>query len=190
MFCFLTLGWIVLSAWNSFAGWRLAGVRTGGFLRSLWFVGVAVSLAAAAVLLASEMHTLHAPHGMLLLVESFWGYALWSFLQQFMLQCLFLRRLLQVLPDKRLAVVAAACLFALAHLPNPLLTAMTLVWGVVSCMVFLRYRNLYTVGIVHAVLGICVAVTVPGPMQHGMRVGLGYRHYQPQGSSLASVQRY
>jgi membrane protease YdiL (CAAX protease family) len=118
---------------------------------------------------------------MLLLVQRFWGYVLWSFLQQFMLQALFLRRLLQLLTDKRLAVLAAASLFALAHLPNPLLTAMTLVWGVVSCMIFLRYRNLYTLGILHAVLGICVAVTVPGSMQHDMRVGLGYLHYQPHG---------
>jgi hypothetical protein len=181
MFCFLTLGWIVLSTWNSFTGWKAAGVRGGGFLRSLWLVGVAVLLTAAALVLANKLHTLHAPHGVGLLVKSFWAYALWSFVQQFMLQALFLRRLLQVLSDKRMAVVAAAGLFALAHLPNPLLTAMTLVWGILSCMIFLRYRNLYTVGIVHAILGICVAVTVPGAVQHDMRVGLGYLHYQPHG---------
>jgi hypothetical protein len=176
--CFGTLGWVVLSTWNFFAGWRAAGISRSGFLRSVWVVGVALALVAAAVLLASKVHTLHAPHGARLLVESFWGYALWSFLQQFMLQGLFLARLLQLLPDRRLAVLSAASLFALAHLPNPLLTGMTLVWGVVSCMIFLRYRNLYTVGIVHAVLGICVAVTVPGAMQHDMRVGLGYLHYR------------
>jgi hypothetical protein len=177
--CFGTLVWVVLSTWNSFAGWRAAGIGRGGFLRSAWLVGVAVALGSAAVLLASREHTLHAPHGALLFVEGFWGYALWSFLQQFMLQGLFLARLSQLLPDRRLAVLGAASLFAVAHLPNPLLTGMTLVWGVVSCMIFLRYRNLYTVGIVHAVLGICVAVTVPGAMQHDMRVGLGYLRYQP-----------
>jgi hypothetical protein len=179
--CFGTLGWVVLSTWNSFAGWRATGISRDGFLRSVWLVGVALALVVAAVLLASKVHTLHAPHGAILLVESFWGYVLWSFLQQFMLQGLFLARLLQLLPNRRLAVLSAASLFALAHLPNPLLTAMTLVWGVVSCMIFLRYRNLYTVGIVHAVLGVCVAVTVPGAMQHDMRVGLGYLHYRPHG---------
>jgi hypothetical protein len=179
--CFVTVGWVVLSTWNSFVGWRAAGISRSGFLRSVWVVGVALVLVAVAVLLASKVHTLHAPHGARLLVESFWGYALWSFLQQFMLQGLFLARLLQLLPDRRLAVLSAASLFALAHLPNPLLTAMTLVWGVVSCMIFLRYRNLYTVGIAHAVLGVCVAVTVPGAMQHDMRVGLGYLHYRPHG---------
>jgi hypothetical protein len=179
LLCFGTLGWVVLSTWNSFAGWRAAGISRSGFVRSVWLVGLAGAMASAAVLLASREHTLHAPHGALLFVESFWGYALWSFLQQFILQGLFLARLLQLLPDRRLAVLSAASLFALAHLPNPLLTAMTLVWGVVSCMIFLRYRNLYTVGIVHAVLGVCVAVTVPRAMQHDMRVGLGY--YRPHG---------
>ena len=180
-FCFLTLGWIVLSTWSSFAGWRATGVRREGLLRSLWTVGVALLVAGAAVLVAKRVHTLHLPHGALLLVQSFWGYALWSFLQQFMLQDLFLKRLTLLLPDRRVAVLVAAGLFALAHLPNPVLTVMTLVWGVVSCMIFLRYRNLFTVGLVHAILGICVAVTVPGAMQHDMRVGLGYRHYQPHG---------
>jgi Type II CAAX prenyl endopeptidase Rce1-like len=205
--CLLTLGWIVLSTWGSFTGWRSAGIRREGFLRSLWLIGVAMTLVGAALLLADRLHTLHAPGGAILLVESFWGYALWSFLQQFMLQALFLTRLLQLLSDKRLAVFAAASLFALAHLPNPLLTALTLVWGILSCMIFLRYRNLYTVGIVHAVLGICVAVTVPGTMQHDMQVGLGYLHYRPHGqehrngvehvlsagvrvSSVASGRRY
>jgi hypothetical protein len=176
--CLGTLGWIVLSTWNSFAGWRATGIGRDGFLGSMWLIGVALGVTATAVLLAIRMHTLHAPHGVLLLVESFWGYALWSFLQQFMLQGLFLARLMQVVSDRRLAVLGAASLFALAHLPNPILTALTLVWGVASCMIFLRYRNLYTVGIVHAVLGICVAVTVPGAVQHDMRVGLGYLRYQ------------
>jgi hypothetical protein len=125
------------------------------------------------------MHTLHAPRGRLLLVQRFWNYALWSVLQQFMLQVLFLARLLRLLPDRRLAVLGAASLFAVAHLPNPMLTALTLVWGVLSCMIFLRYRNLYTVGIIHAVLGFCIAVTVPGAVQHDMRVGRGYLHYRP-----------
>lgn len=179
--CFLTLGWIVLSTWNSFSGWAATGVRREGFFQSVWVVGVALLAAAVALLLANRAHTLHIPHGAVLLVQSFWGYALWSFLQQFMLQDLFLGRLRHLLPDRRVAVLVAASLFAVAHLPNPILTAMTLVWGVLSCMIFLRYRNLFTVGMAHAILGICVAVTVPGAMQHDMRVGLGYLHYQPHG---------
>ena len=43
-------------------------------------------------------------------------------------------------------VVAAAGLFSLAHLPNPVLTPVTLVWGIAACMLFLRYRNIYSPG--------------------------------------------
>ena len=157
------------------------GVRVAGFFRSLWVVGVALCLAACAVLLAGRMQTLHAPNTTLRLVQGFWGYAVWSFFQQFLLQDFVMRRLLKLTNYRRVAVIGAAGLFALAHLPNPVLTVMTLVWGVASCLVFLRYRNLFTLGMAHAILGICVAVTLPASVQHNMRVGLGYLRYRPHG---------
>jgi hypothetical protein len=42
-----------------------------------------------------------------------------------------------------------------------------------------RYRNLYPLMMAHAILGITVALTVPGPVVHNMRVGLGYLTYLP-----------
>ena len=45
-------------------------------------------------------------------------------------------------------------------------------------MLFLRYRNLYPLAISHAILGISIAITVPGPVDHNMRVGLGYLTYR------------
>jgi hypothetical protein len=68
-------------------------------------------------------------------------------------------------------------LFALAHVPNPVLTPITLVWGIAACFLFLRYRNIYALGIAHGILGLCVAVIVPEPLQHHMRVGIGYYRY-------------
>jgi len=65
-----------------------------------------------------------------------------------------------------------------AHLPSPILTALTLVWGYVACLVFQRYRNIYIPAIAHAIFGICIAVTIPGPVDHNMRVGLGYLTYR------------
>ena len=99
-------------------------------------------------------------------------------LQQILLQDIFLRRLLILIPSKpHIAALAAAVLFASAHLPNPILTPMTVIWGLVACMHFLRYRNLYPLAIAHAILGISIAITVPGPLDHNMRVGLGYLTY-------------
>ena len=79
----------------------------------------------------------------------------------------------------------ASLLFALAHLPNPILAPITLIWGFAACLLFLRYRNLYPLMIAHAILGITIAVAIPGPVVHNMRVGLGYvtysRHMQAHG---------
>jgi hypothetical protein len=42
---------------------------------------------------------------------------------------------------------------------------------------FRRYRSIYPIGIVHAVLGLTVAVTMPDSILHNMRVGIGYLRY-------------
>ena len=165
--------------WRSFESWSAMGLRTANLLRSLWVVGVALMLAAVAVLLAIRLHSLHVPDGPVLFLKTYWGYALWSFVQQILLLDFFLLRLLRLLPGRKSAVVATAGIFALAHLPNPILTPLTLLWGLAACLVFLRYRNLYPLAMAHAIFGICIAITVPGPVSHNMRVGLGYLQYRP-----------
>jgi hypothetical protein len=100
-------------------------------------------------------------------------------MQQFILQSFFLLRLLRLLPGKALPIAVATGMFALAHLPNPILTPITLVWGAISCVLFLRYRNIYALGLAHGIMGLCVAVTVPSSLHHHMRVGLGYLRYHP-----------
>ena len=127
--------------------------------------------------LADREHTLHRLHGPTPLLSHVWGYLIWAVMQQFLLQIYFLLRLQRMVPGKVAPVVAAAGLFALAHLPNPVLTPVTLVWGIAACVLFLRYRNIYALGIAHGILGLCVAVIVPEPIQHHMRVGIGYYRY-------------
>lgn len=77
--------------------------------------------------------------------------------------------------------MTAAALFTAAHIPNPVLMPLVLVWGLVACTVFMRHRNVYALGIAHAVLGITIAITVPSTADHNMRVGLGYLTYRPHG---------
>lgn len=172
------IAWFLLSLAVSFPGWKELGFRTVGFWRSLWVVGAAAVIAAISVVIAARMHTLHAPGSVTQWVDTFLGYTLWSFLQQFLMQGYFLLRLIRILPDGRWAAIATAGIFALAHLPNPILTPMTLLWGFVACSVFLRFRNIYPLGMAHAIFGICIAVAFPGPVVHNMRVGLGYIRYR------------
>jgi hypothetical protein len=126
---------------------------------------------------ASRLHTLHAPGSPILFIETYCAYALWAAVQQFLLQCFFLSRLVRLLPGARSAAASAAIIFAIAHLPNPILTSVTLLWGFAACVVFLRYRNLYPLALAHAILGISIAISVPGPVVRNMRVGLGYLTY-------------
>ncbi|MGA3088004.1 MAG: CPBP family intramembrane glutamic endopeptidase [Terriglobales bacterium] len=109
-------------------------------------------------------------------LHSAWGYAIWALLQEFILQSFFFTRLEEGLGGST-AVWVAATLFAAAHLPNPVLTTATLIGSLLFCEMFRRYRSLYPLAIVHAVLGLSLALTVPDSILHHMRVGIGYLRY-------------
>jgi hypothetical protein len=173
------LAWVLFATARSFEGRRSMGLGMSGLLHSLWIVGVALLLAAAAVVLGGRLHTLHLPGGPMMFVRRYWAYAIWAFLQQFLLLDFILLRLLRLLPGRKAAVMAAAGLFGLAHLPNPILTPATLIWGSIACLIFLQHRNLYTLAAVHIIFGISIAIIVPGPIDHNMRVGLSYLTYRP-----------
>jgi hypothetical protein len=163
----------------SFEGAGAMGLRAADFLRSLWVVGLALGLSGAAMLLAAGMHTLSVPVSPLQFVKSFGGYVIFAGVQQFLLQYFLLSRLQRLIPDQKLVVIVVAALFAVTHLPNPLLTLATVVWGVAACLLYLRYRSLLSLAIAHAIFGIAISITVPGPLDHNMRVGLGYLAYSP-----------
>jgi uncharacterized membrane protein YqaE (UPF0057 family) len=171
---------LVVVTWTSFESARAMGLRTANLLRSLWLVGVALLVAGVVLLVAEHMKTLHGAYvngGIGAFCARYWGYTLWAFAQQILLQDFFLRRMLRLVARPGVAVLLSAGVFSVAHLPNPILTLVTFVWGVIACSVFLRYRNLYPLGLTHALLGITIAVSVPGPMIRNMRVGLGYLTY-------------
>jgi membrane protease YdiL (CAAX protease family) len=177
------LWWVAAAAivaifWMSFDRMMALGLRTAGFIRSLWIAVAALLLAAVAVLTAVKLHTLHLPPGgPVAFIWNYWAYALWACVQQLLLQGFFLPRCLGLVKGRISAALLAGVLFALAHLPNPILTPVTLLWGFAACLLFLRYRNLYPLAMAHAILGIAIGVTVPGPVDHNMRVGLGYLTY-------------
>jgi hypothetical protein len=171
-------GAVVVIAGLSFKGLKAMGLRRDNFLQSLWVVGAALMLAAVAVVVAVKLNTFRLPNGGVTgFIKTYWAYAMWACFQQLLLQGFFLPRCLGVMKGGRASALLAAGLFALAHLPNPILTPVTLLWGYVACMLFLRYRNVYPLALAHAIFGITIAITIPGPVDHNMRVGLGYLTY-------------
>jgi hypothetical protein len=151
------------------------GVGRRGLIESLWILPVAIALCALSIFVATRIGTLHPLYkGDFAHVS---GYVLWTLYQQFLLQDYFMDRLLHFISSEALAVAIAGILFAAAHLPNLVLTAATLVWGIVSCALFRQYRNLWALGLAQGLLGLCFAVCVPDALHHHLRVGLGYLRY-------------
>lgn len=105
-----------------------------------------------------------------------WQYVIWAMIQEFLLQSFFYTRC-EELFGSIAAVWVAATLFAMAHLPSPVLTTFTLMAALFFCEMFRRYRSIYPLGIVHALLGLTVSLTMPNSLIHHMRVGIGYLRY-------------
>ena len=103
-------------------------------------------------------------------------YVAWALVQEFALQSFFFTRCEELFGSSA-AVWVAATLFASAHLPSPILTAFTLAGGLFFCEMFRRYRSIYPIGMVHGLLGLTIALTMPDSLLHHMRVGIGYLRY-------------
>jgi membrane protease YdiL (CAAX protease family) len=109
-------------------------------------------------------------------LQAAWGYVLWALIQEFMLQSFFFNRF-EELYGGSAAVWIASTLFAAVHLPNPILTTATLIGALFFCEMFRRYRSIYPLAIVHAMLGLTIAILIPDSLVHHMRVGIGYLRY-------------
>ena len=183
----VALGWFLISMILSFEGWKTLGCCMAGFWRSSWVVGLAVVLAGIGTFFASWFHTLHHPGDPVQWVRTFGGYTVWALVQQLLLQGYFLARSLRLIPNPTIAALVTASVFAVAHLPNPILTPLTLIWGLAACLVFIRVRNVYPLAIAHAIFGISLAITIPPSILHNMRVGLGYLEYRPHPVHLSQM---
>ncbi len=80
-------------------------------------------------------------------------YPAWGLLQQFLLQALLARNLDRLAGSRFTAVALASLLFAGVHLPDLFLAGATLVLALLFVPIYLRYRNLYPLGVVHGILG-------------------------------------
>ncbi len=101
----------------------------------------------------------------------------WAFVQQYALQSFVQTRLREVLRSDGRASIAAASLFALLHLPNPLLTVATLMMGYLWCRLFQRHPNLFTLMCSHTILAVIMSHSFSRSLTHGMKVGPGYFNF-------------
>jgi hypothetical protein len=135
------------------------------------------------------VHSLHRLYGPLPFGVHILEYSVWALMQQYILQVYVLLRLLRLGMGRASAVALATVLFAIVHIPNPVLVPAVIVWGAIACLLYLRYRNLYPLAIAHGMLGMCLAVSVPNSLHHHLRVGIGYLDYPGHRPGLAVTGR-
>ena len=83
-------------------------------------------------------------------------YPAWGLIQQFLLQALITRNLIIGAPWLRSAwrvTLIAALLFAVAHWPDRILMEATFLLGLAFTPIYLRWRNLWPLGLFHGWLG-------------------------------------
>ena len=180
------MAWVILTSVISRHSRRELGLSTRGFKETSWLLLCSVGFGGVALFAAWNTGHLHPAFGAYTPVSHYFAYALWAVVQQFILQSYFFLRLEPLMGSSRHAVVAAAFLFSVVHIPNALLALVTFIGGLLLCELFRRYRNIYALGLAHAVVGLCIAVSTPSTWNHGMRVGHGFFEYRSSPPSLYS----
>jgi hypothetical protein len=102
-----------------------------------------------------------------------WGYP-WALFQQYGLQCVFGRRLAEVIANPIGHDLTCAALFGALHLPNPFLTIVTFGAGYCFCALFRRCPNLFALALSHTLASTVLYHFLPAHITHFMRVGPGY----------------
>jgi hypothetical protein len=149
-------------------GWRLDNLAQA--LRSL-----AVPTLVGGVILLSigwMKESLHFDRGNL------WSWAfgllIWATAQQYFLQGFINRRAQIIFGKGKTSVIIVGVLFAILHLPNPILSLATLIGGILWAAVYQRVPNLFALGISHALLSFTLAISLPNWLLNSLRVGFKY----------------
>jgi hypothetical protein len=175
-FFWICAGWFlafaVAALWR---GWREVTAPPLKF--SLVLIAGGLLVAGMVIAVAARMGTLHALFGIKNPLRHAGMYILWAVIQQWIQQNYFFARFEQLTRRGVLATFTAAALFAVVHVPNPVLVPVTFLGGWVLSEVYRRYRYVLPLGIAHGIVGIAIALSVPDNIQHHMRVGLGYLTY-------------
>ena len=163
----LVLGFAIWHAIRS-GDW---GVKPAAFLPALWQSASFTAAGALAIYVAGSRlgtwHTRRDAAGALLLLIP------WGLGQQFALHTVFLREA-QATVGRAPGIVLAAVLFSALHLPNPFLTAMTLVGALGWCWMYDRHPNLLPLALSHAVLTLAILYAFDAAVTGRLRVGLAY----------------
>ena len=161
---------VVLTAWSALRS-STSGLSMKELVpasRATLFFTVPAVLVVLAVGFA--LGTLHDPGGLL---EKFAALVPWGGAQQWVLQTVVLREARRRTSPPQ-SVVLAAFLFALVHMPNPVLMLMTFIGGLGWCAIFLRHPNLVPLAFSHAVATLALLSAFSDELTGRLRIGVAF----------------
>ena len=98
----------------------------------------------------------------------------WALFQQYALNGFINRRAQLALGKGLKSISLVAVVFALLHLPNPLLGVMTFIGGMIWAAVYQKQPNLFALALSHSVVSITLALTISPNLLNSLRVGFKY----------------
>jgi len=153
--------------------WRDLGWRLDNFGSAVRIIFLPTLIGAAIILLVGwQMSSIHLSRSNLVT----WGTGLvvWAFAQQLFLQG-FINRRSQIIWGKGwISVLIVAVIFAVLHLPNPILSLATFIGAIIWAKAYQRHPNLFAVALSHASLSFLLAMSLPNWLLNNLRVGFKY----------------
>lgn len=135
--------------------WKVWGFKTEGLLPTLVTSTVGAAVAVLGMAAIAARHSALGLHSHML--PLFLLYPVWGLTQQFLVQGMVSRNLSSLnrpFSSPLAITLISAGLFGMVHLPDRLLMLATFILGIVFTPIYLKWRNLWPLGLYHGWLGV------------------------------------